>query len=287
MTALFKRVVNVSVGPRGSPGALGALKGSMAFDLSNLDCVFHVKKSLKPEPNTCELHLYNLARPTRSVLETAERLFLRLDAGYPGSVGQIFLGEVRSAHSRPEGADIITEISTGDSEKELATSRINLSVGPNVHASYVLAQLAQALGGGLGNVSAAVAKLTAKGATFFGYGQGTAFAGNAAEELTTFCRAVDLEWSIQDGVLQILERGTPIEAQAVLLSPSTGLIGTPSVDHKGIASATALIQPDLTPGRKVTFDSMGLSGTYRITDCEFSGDTAGSDWYVKLTADSV
>lgn len=146
----------------------------------------------------------------------------------------------------------------------------------------MLAQLAQALGVGLGNVQNAVAKLTARGAQFFG--SGTAIVGNAAEELTTFCRSAELEWSIQDGLLQILDRGTSLDDLAVLLSSESGLIGSPSVDHKGIASATALIQPDLSPGRKVTFDSLALKGTYRITDVEYSGDTAGTDWHAKLTA---
>lgn len=283
MTALFRRVVNVTVAPKsdGAGGALSAIEKSLGFDLSNLDCTFKAKKNLKAEPNTCQVKLYNLAPETRRVLETTKKLVMRLEAGYPHSVAQLFLGEVRSAHTTREASDFVTEITTGDSEKEMGTARINLSIGPKVPASVALNAIAQALGVGLGNVSTMAAKLAAKGAAFFG--PGTAISGNAARAMTDFCRSADLEWSIQDGVIQILDRGTALNEQAVYLSPDTGLVGSPSVDHKGIVTATAFIQPDLRPGRKVQFDSLGFKGGYKIEDCEYTGDTAGTEWYVKMS----
>lgn len=282
MTALFRRVVNVAVAPTGTGGALGNIPPGMGLDLSNLDCVFRAKKTLKAEPNTCEVKIYNLARSTRAVLETPGKLILRLEAGYPGAVSQIYLGEVRSAHTTREGPDVVTEITTGDSEKDLQSSRLNLSVGPRVPTSVALLAIARSFKNvGLGNVQEIAGRLAASGSAFFG--AGSAMSGSSAQMLTDFCRSADLEWSIQDGVMQILQRGGALNDKAVYLSSETGLIGSPSVDHKGVVSATALLQPDLRPGRKVEFNSMSFKGGYRIEKCEYSGDTAGNDWQVKLS----
>jgi len=286
MTVLFKRVVNVAIAPKlvgvAAAGLAGIVPGQ-AFDVSNLDCVFNVKKNLKPEPNTCELKIFNLAESTRKILASAERLVLRLEAGYEGAISQLYLGEVRSAHSTIEGPDIVTEISTGDSEKEVATTKISIPVGPKTPASAVMLQIIKELNVGPGNAPIMAGKMPPNVVAMFG--NGTIITGKAARALDDICRAADYEWSIQDGVLQILDRGRAVEGLAVLLSPETGLVGSPSVDQKGIVSATALIQPDLRPGRKVVFKSKTFTGGgYRIEDCEYSGDTAGNEWYVKFHA---
>lgn len=280
--ALFRRIVRAALGPKtqGAATALTAIVPGTAVEVTNLDCAFKVKKNLKPEANTCELVLYNLSPNSRRLLETPQKLILRLEAGYPDQVAQLFLGEVRAATSVREGADIVTTVSTGDSEKEMQSAHLALSIGPKVPVGVALTAIARALGVGPGNVGVVAAKLAAKGVAPFG--PGSAIFGYAADVLTDICRSADLEWSIQDGVLQILDRGKALEGMAVLLSPSTGLIGSPTIDHKGIVTFKALIQPDLRPGHKVTFDTRALKVTqgYRIQECEYVGDTSGQDWYV-------
>lgn len=282
MAVLFRRVVNVVVGPKtqGASTALSAIEQGNAVDVSALDCTFRVRKNLKQEPNKCELDIYNLSDSSRRLLETPNKLVLRLEAGYPDAISQLYLGEVRAAQSIKDGPDIITHIESGDSEKEMQSAHINLSIGPKVPADVALTAIARSLGVGLGNVQKAAAKLRSKGSAPFG--QGSLVFGSATRALDDFCRSADLEWSVQDGVLQILDRGKALEGSAVLLSPSTGLVGSPSVDHKGVVSFTALIQPDLHPGKKVTFDSQSVKAGqgYRIQECEYSGDSSGSEWYV-------
>jgi hypothetical protein len=218
------------------------------------------------------------------MLSTPKKLVLRLEAGYPNAIAQLFLGEVRSAITTREGPDWITEIETGDSEKEVHSAHIALSIGPKVPAQVAMTAIARELRVGLGNVPKKLAELNAKGATFFG--PGTVLFGPAAQALDDFCRSADWEWSIQDGVLQILDRGKALENQAVLLSPSTGLVGSPTIDHKGIVTAKALIQPDLRPGHKVAFDTFQfkINQGYRIQECEYDGDTKSGPWYCTLKA---
>lgn len=283
MTTLFRRAVRIAAAPR-TPGASGtalaAIEQSLGVDLSNVDCAFRIKKSLKPEPNSCDLRVYNLAESTRNVLQTPKRIMLRVEAGYENALSQLFLGEVRSAHSFREGSEVVTEISTGDSDKELQTARVSFSVGPDTPVSVVLTNIARALEVGPGNVEEIGAVLAAAG---FHFSDGTAIFGNAALALTWFCLSFGLEWSIQDGQLQILMQGDARSTKGVVLSADTGLIGSPTIDHKGVVTASALIQPDVAPGRYVQIKSLAFSGTFRVIECEYVGDTRGNDWFVRFT----
>ncbi len=280
MADLFNRKVKISVAPRGSAGTLGAIENSMGFDLSDIDCTFRVKKSLKPEPNTCTLQIFNLAEGTRRVLESASKLGLRLEVGYESGTLVLFEGEIRSAHSFRDHADIITEISTGDSEEEMRTARISFTVGPQQPTDTALRSIVTAMGVGAGNVGQVAAKIKAKGKAIFG--PGTVFHGNARVALDQICKSCGLEWSTQDGNMQLLELGRGLDAVSVELTPETGLVDFPTVDHKGVLSAKAFIQPDLVPGRLVTISSVGARGTFRLIDCEYIGDTQGNDWHVQM-----
>lgn len=254
------------------------------LDVSALRCAFKTKKDLKPTPNTCELRIWNLSADSRKLLSAKKALKCRVEAGYESTgLSQIFLGEVRSATHEVDGPDIVTEVTTGDSDKAFNATRLHLPVGPLVPTSVVLENIAKKLGVGKGNLPAIAPVLAAKGkATIFGVG--TAFSGSAARAMTDLCRSAGLEWSVQDGNLQILDLNKELEGRAVKLSPSSGLIGSPTVDGKGVVKAKALMIPELTPGRLVVFDSKAVQGGYRIQVVAHTGDTHAGDWYIELEA---
>ena len=83
-------------------------------------------------------------------------------------------------------------------------------------------------------------------------------------------------------MLQVLPRGRALQRSAVVLSPSTGLVGSPKIGKGRVASAVAIIQPDLQPGRLVDLRASTVSGVYRIEEVEFEGETHGTPWYANL-----
>lgn len=288
---IFTRDYSLVVAPTGSAGALGAIESSLGFDVSELRCVFKVKKTLKREPNTATIQIYNLAESSRRVLESSTKLVVRLEAGYKElGVSQLFLGQVRSAWTEWEGPDAITTITTGDSEKEMQEARLNMSFGKSLPVDVALTSIVQALGVGQGNLATAIALLKSKGAAAM-FGLGTAVSGNAARLLTDICRSAGLEWSIQDGVLQILDLNKPLSDKAVELSAETGLVGSPTIDYNAttktkaggiLVKAKAFLIPELTPGRKISFKSKGVTGGFRIDEVTYQGDTHGKEWYAEL-----
>jgi hypothetical protein len=263
---LFGRKYNVTIG---------------TLEVSSLRCVFKAKKDLKPLPNSCEIKVYNLSAKSRALLAAKSVLPVRVEAGYESTgTAQLFLGEVRSAHSTVDGADWITEVTTGDGDKAFKT-HIHLSIGPSLPVSAVLDSIVAALKVGRGNVGSIGALLATKGVATM-YGAGSAISGSAWRALLDLCRSAGLEASIQDGNIQILDLNKALASKAVSLSSSTGLIGSPTVDGHGVVKARSLIIPELAPGRLVVFDSKSVQGGYRLQSVEFNGDTHGTDWYADL-----
>jgi hypothetical protein len=244
-------------------------------DVSQLAMTFRVTKNLKPEPNQAEITVRNLAPATRKRLEAPKTLNVILSAGYQPTPHAIFSGEVRFAWSEIDGADIVTTIATGDKEAAIASSRASISMPSNATPQDILTQVAKSMRVGIGNLPQAIATQGLGGVA-------TVIHGAASDALNSITRGAGLEWSIQDGALQVLPNGQALSSTAVVLSAATGLIGSPTVDSKGVMSCRALIAPDLTPGRLVRINGRLLQGDFRIEESQYSGDTHGNDWFVDL-----
>jgi hypothetical protein len=253
------------------------------LNVTGLRVTFSVAKSLKPEPNKAEISVYNLSEASRAQLEQLQEVPVQLDAGYEAGSSTLFLGTLRTALTVRDGPDLVTSLGAGDGEKQIRSARVSVSVRKQTSADVVLRDVARALGVGEGNLADATKtlKFSTVGQLF---AQGTVLTGNAAREMTHLCRSLGLTWSIQDGKLQLLPLATALAGAAVLLSPSTGLVDSPSVDNAGVLSARMLMAPDVFPGRLLVLDSERLKGQYRIESTTHVGDTHGSDWYIDLEA---
>ncbi len=273
--------------------------------VSELDVIFSVDRSLKKEPNTAEIQIFNLSPESRSAIEENAQATVTLEAGYKERISLIFTGDLRDVLTEREGPDIITTLGSGDGEKKYRRSRVNESFKPGTSIKRVITVCAEALGVGRGNLGAlGKVEFPEAGAV---YPNGTILAGNAAEELHNLLRSVGLEYSIQDGNLQIVTRKRALKKEAIVLSPESGLIGTASVGSDGILRCQTLMIPDLIPGVKVQVKSEtvqedirqiqargrgrrhleGFSGTFRALKCGYNGDLAGTDWGIDLQADPL
>jgi hypothetical protein len=268
MPQLFRRETSLTV-------------GTLRF--TGLDLRFQVSKSLDREPNTAEIAVFNLSQSSRQQVEETEDQRVELRAGYVEDDGSavIFAGDLRKASSTRDGADIVTVIEAGDGERAYRRGRVSRSFGAGTSLRSVIEGVGASLGLGIGNLSEVAA-----GAGFEGLGQvfseGVVVSGSSREELSGLLDSAGIEWSVQDGNLQLLERGQALATTAVRLSPETGLIGSPSIDSEGLMKARALLIPDVFPGRKVEIVSEFVSGFYRVTKASYTGDTASTEWYVDI-----
>jgi hypothetical protein len=141
--------------------------------------------------------------------------------------------------------------------------------------------ITDALGIGDGNLKQALAA----GSSPISSVNGAALLGNGAERMTDLCRSAGLEWSVQDGELQLLNVGQTLSTtKAIEVSSATGLVNSPSVDSQGAVEMTTLLIPGLAPGVLINVDSLFVKGGFRIEKIRYEGNTQGQEWYAHIAA---
>lgn len=265
---------------------------------------FEVEKTHKPEPNTCTLQIWNLSEKQRSQLEQLKPkvsglsklevtkgakplkattgIPCQIEAGYAGNNSVIWLGDLRDVNSVRSDSDWITVLESGDAEKAYVNGRQHVSYGPRTSPDTALRAIVRAMGVSEGNVNQVAAKLLAKGRMMFP--RGLVLTGPLHQQLTDFCRSADLEWSIQDGAMQILDRGKALLARPIVVSSKTGMVGSPTVDNDGILTVKMFINPDFRIGSLLLVQAARVKGLYKALAAKWSGDTQDGDWYITAQA---
>ncbi len=295
-TRLFNRQLNLVIGVPNSSTLVADVafndKNASGRDISGLDVEFMVEKSLKSdEPNTCALKIYNLAEDTRKAMSGIHPLTVRLEAGYVGAVSQLYFAQIHSAWTVRDGADFITHLESRDTiarptgsrrTKKLQPGEVNGNIyvtkGPRVSLQDAFAAISQSLGVGTGNLTQA---LQAPHNPRVNQVNGHSVLGNGAQRMTDLCRSAGLEWSIQDGQLQLVNIAEALGggANAIEISADTGMWDdSPIVDTQGAVTCTTALIPGLAPGVLVNIDSLFISGGYRVEKCRYRGNTRGQEW---------
>jgi hypothetical protein len=281
MTVLFQRDYRITIG-----AAIGNIRAGLRVEKHR--CAFRVEKTNKPEPNKCALQVWGLSREQRAQIEelrpkegSARGVPVLIEAGYKETgIGQIYLGDLAAVYSKREGAEWITTIESGDGQAA-KLSAMTQSYGPQTSPDVALRAIVKALGVGEGNVAAMAAKLRTTGAATL-FPKRSVFSGSAYEHMTQFAQSAGLEWSIQDGAIQLVDRGRVLAGFATILSPKSGLIDTPTVDPKGVLSCKMLIQPGVKVGSLLVLNSDAVRGNYKIERATWEGDTHGTPWYITV-----
>lgn len=286
MTLLWDRrsVVTIDTIQIQSRGLADSGPGGLRF-------AFDVTKTIRPEPNKCTLRIWNLNGDHRSHLQqlspigSAQGIAVQIEAGYAEGTSVIFLGDVRNVMTVKDGADRITTIGGGDGEKAHQAARVAHTFPKGSAPGDVVRALAQGLGVKPGNLNAAIAQInTAFDGVFLG---GTVITGRASDEMTRICKGLDLEWSIQNGALQILDRKAALGQSAIVLNKDTGLIGSPTIgidskDKRQVMTCRSLLQPEVYPGRILILQSDDVQGQFRIEETHHQGDSRAEMWEVGI-----
>lgn len=259
------------------------------LDVSALDVKFTIKRTLRAQPGTCELEIFNLTSDHRAEVARSTRgqTFVRVDAGYEDGMSTLFQGDVRRVDTRRDGVNWVSKVTGGDGEHAIRSARVTRSFAPGTRVAAVVEALADAMGVGAGNARAALADVAfaSEDATAPERGvfaDGVVVHGVASRRLEAICASAGFEVSVQGGVLQLLPRGRALARTAIRLAPESGLIASPEVGKSGRAKAKALLIPGIAPGQQVALASDVLSGVYRIDALTATGDTRGEDWGFEL-----
>jgi len=265
------------------------------FETTDVDIAFKIERTIAARPGHLELTLYNLTADHRhEILKAPRRQYfgsalgerrpgtlVELSAGYADERPVIFRGDLRRARQTREAPEWMVTVEAGDGGFALRNARIARAFAADTALADVVTALADAMGVNEGNARDAVAEaeLGRVGALF---PEGHVAHGPAADALTSLCRSAGLEWSVQNGVLQILRRGQALQRSAIVVSASTGMVGSPERTSRRKAKVKTLLIPGLQPGALVELSSAVINGTYRVGHMSIAGDTRGGDWYAEL-----
>jgi hypothetical protein len=277
-------------GPNGGPVRLFERRCTLdigqgsAIRISGLRVAFKITKTDKPEPNKGEIQIWNLAAQHRKDVEV-HGVRCVLSAGYPGNEAQIYSGDVHFAQSEKQGDDYITKIELGDGLVKFRRARVGQFFPPGTTLVDVAKHLGAQLAGDLGNLVARVGSVGAP--TFSG---GLTLDGSAQQALTNLLADHNLTWSLQDGRIEVLERGEFLPGQGPLISENTGMVGPPSFGHAkklgGVRylMVKTLLQPGMRPGQGFQLQSKSINGTFRCHQVVHDGDVMGPNWYSEIEA---
>lgn len=270
MIALFNRTRKVQVGN---------------LDVSHLDCSFTIKRTLRGQPNTCDLIVWNMKRDNLAAIRDTSDLFIEVSAGYASNNEPtlLFRGNARrEVFVRSDKTENVLQVKARDGRRS-SRARINRSYGADVPVRQVLQDLIGDMDIGIGNLDDFLdTPIQATNNTSFPHG--FVASGQATNIIDRIMRAQGLRWSVQNGNMQVLSQRRSRLVTAKLINSETGLIGSPQRDKLGKVTLSVLIQSGVEPGKIVRVQSRFIDGDYEIQETTYKGKTIGSnaEWQANL-----
>ena len=274
MSQLWNRKAIVTMG----------IKGEQGVKIEGLRIAFEIEKTNAKAANNAKIMIYNLNESNKSILKSKEDLSLTLEVGYGANgVDLLFTGDIVRSTTQRRGADFVSTIEVDDGDEALTRAKIEKSYAAGASEKTIVEDALQSMKDAgqvvIGSISSLRDEVAQNGFSASG------LASNIIEQITS---KQGLEFSIQDNETQILGTDEDTGEEAIVLTPSTGLIGSPRIGLIGKdASKTdgiefkALIQTTrFKPGRKVKIKSREVDGFFKILKSKFAGDTHAPAWFV-------
>lgn len=295
--AQYDRVYKIMIGVQGDKD--GVLIEGKPFG-NGLNISFSIGKDLSQQTNKATITIYNLSEATAKKVERDDAI-IELLVGYSEDNGlkRIFLGYITQVKTSWKSGERQTEISASDGQIAIRDCVVALSYYSSVSRKKVIDDIAKKMGMNV---------FYAKDCVFTSFAKGFSFVGAGKKCLDKACAGSDLEWSIQNNILQVLKKGGDKKLQAIKLTPETGLIG--SVEYVTKASflvkkenegdqtgkpiysrknrkqghkLTCLLQPTIAPGDIIYIKARGVEGVFMCAKLTHNGEYQGQNWYTEMT----
>jgi len=268
-TYLFNRKAELTFGPYGGEGVL----------VTGLDMEFDIEKTSQSSVNKGKIIVYNLNPDNRAILASQD-IFCKFAVGYAWGeeLGELFKGSLSKSITVKQGNDFVSTLEIGDGQKELKESNVDKSYSPGI-------DLKSALGDVVKSIGLPIGKNQAESESFQ---HGLVLSGNSKKQMDKLTKKQGLEWSIQDGEIQILKPNSDTGEESILLTPSTGLIGSPTKREEGLEIKSLIIPKALNPGRKLRIgNTKDTDGDYKIIKSHYVGNTVNGPWYATCTVKEI
>lgn len=286
----FKRTYELIIGDTSTNEGL-SIKGDEDND-EGLSIRFNIKKFLdnKKSDNSADITIVNLAEKSIDFIKKPN-IKIILKVGYNGDNKVIFMGDVSEIDTKESGRRVDKET------KIRCIPDSNVHYSPSISRTFPENSTPRDILNFLTKQGSSISKASFNSENIdkafpFGY----TIEGTPKEILNDLSRDFNFNYRIDNKRLYVSDpnryENPSSKENAFLISPTTGLIETPSYaspDGKKIKDADtkkegvkfkALLNPLLQPGQAVKLESEVINGTFRINGIEMKGDWRGSDWSV-------
>lgn len=293
------------------------------IDLSNMRIKFSVKDPLNMTPMSLYARVYNLSDQTiNNIISIGQNnpatgasgaLYLHggqgairviLQAGYQSNYGILFDGTVyqyRVGHET--NVDSYLDLFAAEEQLGHNWAVMNRALAAGWKQSDVWEAAGQTLTDwGLKSVDKSPDNSTTSGP------RAKVLFGPTREKLRQFGTTNAVSWNMRNGTLKGAALKQTIDSNAIVLSPSTGLIGYPEQTQEGIR-ATCLLNPQIGWGTTIKiegsinqvgyyqqgqgindtaqFAALNPQGLYKVLLANHYGDTRENSWYTDVTCISI
>ncbi len=243
---------------------------------------FSFQKSDLETQNTGKVSVWNL-NPAHIAELNKTDCCLSFRAGYGNRLSLIFSGIITFITTKPDGADVRTDIEVVDNRVEIRDTYVSLAYNGTVSWKRIFNDAAGQMG---------VPVTYSYNASFVDVPNGFSFVGLARDIMTKGCKCCGLSWSLQNGIMQVKKMGDTMNKEVYVLSKDTGLIGFP---ERVVVSQEKKTGKDSTLGWDVEYflngainiddyvklETKSVTGFFRVYSIDMQGDNASGDWICK------
>lgn len=291
---LFDRQARVVIG---ESGGAGAEIGAAAANGIPIHINFSFEKADVESPNTGKVKIWNLSKEHLNELERQDCIVI-VKAGYADYITEAFKGTVTHASTSKEGADRMTEIELASNMVELRDTSFSVSYTEGTRTDVIYQEIAAQMG-----LPMSISPTAMENPTLLS--GGFSFVGSSKNLLNRLSRMDGINWTIQDGIIQLFKENEPISTNCYELNAGSGLIGMPkrvnisagSGSSKGGSETADSGSETAQLGWEVTYlmnlaigvnsyvhiSSEAVNGYFRVQKVSIEGDNYEGDWQCKAT----
>lgn len=302
----FERLVEVSMGQKEGLGydyKQQLVISNLMIRRLNLKIEFSVEKDVEKGYNSCELKIINMHNDTYELIAGAPDPIIMLSVGYPDNFGTIFYGDLTTMNRERQGTEYVATIKAKEGLRANRLGVMNKTYPKGTKISVVVEDCKKVMAGLGINVTGAFRMLNKESGApdilveDIGDKSVTAY-DCAISVMAGILRKFNYKVYINNNALVIapyklgalnndaFQDGSDMirDSKGILLSPKTGLIGSPSVDKYGVVKLKAKIQPQVTLGEGIRVVSKDFDGYYTVKKIKYVGDNFTGPFDMEIEA---
>jgi len=253
---------------------------------SKLKIEFNVKKEFETASNEATIKIYNLRQDKYLITEDESNAKYKvyLYVGYGDTYHKLFGGDIEESSYVKEGPNWVFTIKAKDGQVVIDETIINKSYTGGMSLKNVMLDMIK--DSSVKVKDSAKTFLTDKVAKWIRINitpdikvdSGLSVTGRLIDQFDKLMDEIGGKLSVQDEKMEIIWKDSNNKNDIVLLSPNSGLIGSPVRKKDNYIEFKSLLIPMISPGGLVKIESRQINDYFRVDKVDYIGDTHSQSW---------